>query len=184
MVTAIHFESGKVVSAGQVLVELDTSVERAQLQSLEARRSLAELGAGRSRKLAEREMVSQSQVDSDDAQLKTSTADLGALKAQIDRKTVRAPFAGVLGIRRANLGQYLSAGEPLVTLESLDPIYVNFGVPQQAMTASITRPVSSGSRTRMQSTPVLRAGSSLPPGKSASPTKIISFSRPSSLAAR
>lgn len=131
VVTAIKFESGQVVRAGQVLVELDTSVERAQLASAEARRQLAALGAGRSRVLAEREATSKAQLDSDEAQLKTSSADFGALKAQIDRKTVRAPFAGRLGIRTVNLGQYLQPGTAVTVLESLGSVYVDFTVPQQ-----------------------------------------------------
>jgi membrane fusion protein, multidrug efflux system len=135
VVTAIRFESGQVVRAGQVLVELDTSVERAQLESAEARRSLAELGAGRTRKLAERQAVSQAQVDTDEAQLKTSSADFGALKAQIERKTVRAPFAGRLGIRNVNLGQYLNPGTPITVLESLGSVFVDFALPQQTLAA-------------------------------------------------
>ncbi|HEX8952615.1 MAG TPA: efflux RND transporter periplasmic adaptor subunit [Polyangia bacterium] len=131
VVSAIHFESGQVVHAGQVLVELDTSVERAQLASAEARKQLADLSAGRSRALAEREAQSKAQLDADEAQLKTSSADFGALKAQIDRKTVRAPFAGRLGIRAVNLGQYLQPGTPVTVLESLGSVYVDFTVPQQ-----------------------------------------------------
>ncbi|MCA1663832.1 MAG: efflux RND transporter periplasmic adaptor subunit [Myxococcales bacterium] len=131
VVTAIRFESGQVVRAGQLLVELDTSVERAQLASADARRQLAELGAGRSRALAARDATSRSQLDADEAQLKTSSADFGALKAQIDRKTVRAPFAGRLGIRTVNLGQYLQPGTPVTVLESLGSVYVDFTVPQQ-----------------------------------------------------
>ncbi|MCU1282579.1 MAG: putative Co/Zn/Cd efflux system rane fusion protein [bacterium] len=131
VVSAIHFESGDKVRAGQVLVELDTSVERAQLSSAEARKDLAALGAGRSRQLAATEAVSKAQLDGDEAQLKTSSADFGALKAQIDRKTVRAPFAGRLGIRTVNLGQYLNPGTPITVLESLGSVYVDFSLPQQ-----------------------------------------------------
>jgi membrane fusion protein (multidrug efflux system) len=131
VVTAIHFESGQTVRAGQILVELDTSVERAQLASAEARRQLADVSAGRSRALAEREAASKAQLDADEAQLKTSSADFGALKAQIDRKTVRAPFAGRLGIRTVNLGQYLQPGTAVSVLESLGSVYVDFTLPQQ-----------------------------------------------------
>jgi len=119
------------VRAGQVLVELDTSVERAQLASAEARRELADVSAGRSRALAQREAVAKAQVDSDEAQLKSSSADFGALKAQIERKTVRAPFSGRLGIRTVNLGQYLQPGTPVTVLESLGSVYVDFSLPQQ-----------------------------------------------------
>jgi membrane fusion protein (multidrug efflux system) len=131
VVTAIRFESGQTVRAGQILVELDTSVERAQLASAEARKQLAEVGAGRSRALAEREAASKAQLDADEAQLKTSSADFGALKAQIDRKTVRAPFGGRLGIRTVNLGQYLQPGTAVTVLESLGSVYVDFTLPQQ-----------------------------------------------------
>jgi membrane fusion protein (multidrug efflux system) len=131
VVTAIHFESGQTVRAGQILVELDTSVERAQLASAEARKQLADVTAGRSRALVEREAASKSQLDADEAQVKTSSADSGALKAQIDRKTVRAPFAGRLGIRTVNLGQYLQPGTAVSVLESLGSVYVDFSLPQQ-----------------------------------------------------
>ena len=131
IVTAIHFESGQKVAAGQVLVELDTSVERAPLASAEARKEVAELGAGRSRKLVERDAVSKAQLDGDEAQERSSAADFAALKAQIDRKTVRAPFAGRLGIRNVNLGQYLNPGTSVTVLESLGSVYVDFTLPQQ-----------------------------------------------------
>jgi membrane fusion protein (multidrug efflux system) len=131
VVTAIHFESGDRVAAGQVLVELDTSVERAQLASAQARKDLAALGAGRSRTLAQTDAVSKAQLDGDEAQLKSSSADWGALQAQIDRKTVRAPFAGRLGMRTVNLGQYLNPGTAVTMLESLGSVYVDFSLPQQ-----------------------------------------------------
>ena len=133
VVTAIHFESGQMVRAGQVLVELDTSVERAQLASAEARRDLAEVGIGRTRKLLTSEAVAKSQLDTDEAQVKSTKADTGALKAQIDRKTVRAPFAGRLGIRQINLGQYLNPGTPVTVLESIGSVYVDFSLPQQQL---------------------------------------------------
>jgi membrane fusion protein (multidrug efflux system) len=133
VVTAIHFESGQTVKAGQILVELDTSVERAQLESLEARRDLAEVGADRSRRLAKSEFVAKAQLDGDEAQLKTSKADWDALKAQIERKTVRAPFGGRLGMRTVNLGQYLNPGTAVTMLESLGSVYVDFNLPQQQL---------------------------------------------------
>ena len=85
------------------------------------------------RGLLDENVVSRAEFDRATADARQSDARAGEIRATIERKTVRAPFGGVLGLRRANLGQYLSAGDPLVTLESLDPIYVNFGVPQQAM---------------------------------------------------
>ncbi len=131
VVSAIHFESGQVVRAGQVLVELDTSVERAQLASAEARKDLAAISQTRSQALVAREAASKAQLDSDVAQLKSSGADFSALKAQIERKTVRAPFAGRLGIRTVNLGQYLQPGTAVTVLESLGAVYVDFSLPQQ-----------------------------------------------------
>ncbi len=131
VVRAIRFESGAKVRAGQVLVELDASVERAQLASLRARLALANTTAGRTRRLAESGAYTKAQLDTDEAQLKTVSADVRALEAQIDRKTVRAPFAGKLGIRSVNLGQYLTPGTPVTVLESLDAVYVDFTVPQQ-----------------------------------------------------
>lgn len=131
VVSAIRFESGGRVRAGQVLVELDTSVERAQLESAAARKDLAALGAGRSRQLDKTGAVSKAQLDGDEAQLKTSSADFVALRAQIERKTVRAPFAGRLGIRAVNLGQYLNPGTTVTMLESLGSVYVDFSLPQQ-----------------------------------------------------
>ncbi len=133
VVSAIRFSSGDLVRAGQVLVELDTSVERAQLASAEARKELAAVSAGRSRQLAGSAAISKAQLDGDEAQLKTSSADFSALKAQIDRKTVRAPFAGRLGIRNVNLGQYLNPGTAVTVLESQGAVYVDFSLPQQQL---------------------------------------------------
>ena len=135
VVSAIHFESGNVVKAGQVLVELDTSVERAQLAAADARKNLAAVSAGRSRKLAEKDAIAPSLLDGDEAQLKTSRADFGALQAQIDRKIIRAPFAGRLGLRSVNLGQYLNPGTAVTVLESLGSVYVDFSLPQQDLAA-------------------------------------------------
>jgi membrane fusion protein, multidrug efflux system len=133
VVKAIRFESGQKVAAGQVLLELDTSVERAQLESASARKDLASLGAERARQLMEKQAVAKAQLDTDEAQLKTSSADLQALKAQIDRKTLRAPFAGRLGIRTVNLGQYVVPGTTVAVLESMGSVYVDFSLPQQFM---------------------------------------------------
>ena len=131
VVRAIRFESGAKVRAGQVLVELDTSVERAQLASLNARRDLAETNASRTRQLVQDGAYTKAQLDNDDAQLKTVSADAGALKAQIERKMVRAPFAGKLGIREVNLGQFVNPGTPITVLESLESVFVDFTIPQQ-----------------------------------------------------
>jgi membrane fusion protein, multidrug efflux system len=133
IVSRILFESGAVVREGQTLVELDTSVERAQLASARARLELARVTATRSRALVATDSISKAQWDGDEAQLKTATTDVGALAAQIDRKTVRASFSGRLGIRLVNLGQYLTSGTPVATLESTDMVYVDFTLPQQRL---------------------------------------------------
>jgi len=131
LVSRIHFESGDTVKAGDILVELDTSVERAQLASLRAKRDLADISAKRSQKLAISGAVAQSQVDADDSSFKSLTADANALAAQISRKVIRAPFGGKLGIRQVNLGQYLAPGTTVTTLEAEKSIFIDFSLPQQ-----------------------------------------------------
>jgi membrane fusion protein (multidrug efflux system) len=133
LVSAIHFESGKVVHEGDVLVELDSNVERSQLAAVEARRDLAQINFGRTRALVASNSLPQTQQDADDAVVKTSRSDLDALRAQIARKTVRAPFSGKLGIRQVNLGQYLNSGTAITSLETSDALYVDFSLPQQRL---------------------------------------------------
>jgi membrane fusion protein, multidrug efflux system len=132
-VARINFESGKAVRQGDVLVELDTREEHAQLASLEAQRDLARINYGRMQQLATDGVISRAEYDQATAQQKQTEANVGEIRATIERKTIRAPFSGVLGIRKANLGEYLSAGAAVVQLQSLNPIYVNFGLPQQAL---------------------------------------------------
>jgi membrane fusion protein, multidrug efflux system len=131
VVRAIRFDSGAKVRAGQVLIELDASVERAQLSSLQARRDLASSSAVRTRRLEAGGASTKAQLDADESQLKTVSADARALEAQIEKKTIRAPFGGKLGIRSVNLGQYLNPGTAITVLESLDAVYIDFTVPQQ-----------------------------------------------------
>jgi membrane fusion protein (multidrug efflux system) len=131
VVAAIRFDSGAVVKQGDVLVELDSNVERAQVAALEARRDLSRANAGRSRALAATDAIPKAQLDTDEAQVKASQSDLVALQAQIARKVVRAPFSGKLGIRAVNLGQYLAPGTAITSLEATDAIYVDFSLPQQ-----------------------------------------------------
>lgn len=130
-VVALHFDSGRRVAEGDVLAELDTRQERAQLAAAEAKLDLARLNLDRMKGLITDAIVSRQDYDQAEANLKESEASVGEIKATIARKTVRAPFSGVLGIRQANLGQYLQAGAPIVSLQALDPIYVNFSVPQE-----------------------------------------------------
>jgi membrane fusion protein (multidrug efflux system) len=133
VVHAIRFDSGAKVHAGQVLVELDASVERAQLASLQARRDLATTSAVRTRRLEAGGASTKAQLDADEAQVKTVSADARALEAEIEKKTIRAPFGGKLGIRSVNLGQYLNPGTAVTVLESLDADYIDFTVPQQQL---------------------------------------------------
>ena len=130
-VDRITFESGRAVRQGEVLAALDTRQERAQLAAIEAQRERARLNYERMKGLLSERVISQAEFDRAMAEEKQTTAQVGEVQAAIARKTIRAPFSGVLGIRQANLGQYLAAGDPLVSLQSLDPIYLNFGVPQQ-----------------------------------------------------
>ena len=132
-VTKINFDSGKTVHEGDILVELDTREERAQLASLEAQRDLAKVNYARNEQLVKEGVISRLEYDQATAQQKQTEANVGQIRATIERKTIRAPFSGTLGIRKVNLGQYLSAGNAVVQLQALNPIYVNFGLPQQAL---------------------------------------------------
>jgi len=131
VVQKIAFDSGNRVEAGELLVQLDARQEQAQLAAAEARLELARLNLARIRGLREEGINSQTELDTSVAEQKQAEGVVGEIRATIERKTIRAPFAGILGIRRANLGQYLKSGDPIVQLQSLDPIYVNFDVPQQ-----------------------------------------------------
>src|SRR3984957_6405068 len=130
-VDKIHFESGQAVHEGDILVELDTRQERAQLANIEAQRDLAHIQYGRSEELSKAGVISKSEYDNAAAQQKATEAQVNDVKAAIARKTIHAPFTGVLGLRQISLGQYLAAGQSIVSLQSINPIYVNFGVPQQ-----------------------------------------------------
>ena len=131
VVEAISFDSGRAVQAGDVLVRLDTRQEQAQLAAAEAQRALARLNLDRARGLREEGIISQADYDRANSENDQAQARVGEIRATIARKTIRAPFAGILGIRQVNLGQYLTGGAAIVPLQSLDPIYVNFSVPQQ-----------------------------------------------------
>jgi membrane fusion protein (multidrug efflux system) len=138
----IAFDSGTSVRQGDVLVELDTRQERAQLVAAEAQRDLARLDFERMQGLLNERVISRAEYDRATADQRQTEARVQEIGAAIERKTIRAPFAGILGIRQVNLGQYLSAGDAVVSLQSLNPIYVNFGVPQQeARQAGIGRHV-------------------------------------------
>ena len=131
VVESITFDSGVAVREGQVLVRLDSRQERAQLTAAESQMNLARLNLDRARGLAAEGIVSQADHDRASAEHAQAAARVGEIRATIDRKQIRAPFSGILGIRQVDLGQYLSAGDAIVPLQATDPLYVNFAVPQQ-----------------------------------------------------
>ena len=132
-VVHIAFEPGSMVKAGDLLVQQDTSVESAQLRAAEAEVALTKINFERTKKLVANKTVSQSDFDNADAQYKQAVAQADNIRAVIAKKTIRAPFSGRLGIRQVNLGQTLNEGDEIVSLQSLDPIYVNFLLPQQRL---------------------------------------------------
>jgi membrane fusion protein, multidrug efflux system len=133
MVEEITFQSGDEVQAGQVLLRLRDEDDVAKLQSLEATAQLARITYDRDVKQLKAQAISQAIVDNDEANLRNAKAQVAQQKAMVDKKTLRAPFAGRLGLRQVDLGQYLSAGTVIATLQSLDPIFVDFLLPQQSV---------------------------------------------------
>ena len=131
IVERVEVDSGKSIRLGEVLAVLDTRQEQAQLAAIEAQRDLARLNFDRMQGLLNERVVSRAEFDTATAEHRQMEARVGEIRAAIERKTIRAPFSGILGIRQVNVGQYLSAGDPVVNLQSLNPIYVQFGVPQQ-----------------------------------------------------
>jgi membrane fusion protein (multidrug efflux system) len=132
IVQTINFDSGKPVKAGDILVQLDTRQEHAQLADAEAQRDLAKLNFARAQRLASEGVIARMDFEKAEADQRQAEARVAEMHATIERKTIRAPFSGILGIRQVNLGQYLAAGNPIVPLQALNPIYVNVSVPQQA----------------------------------------------------
>jgi len=132
-VVRIAFEPGTKVQAGDLLLQQDTSSEEAQLRAAKATVALTKLELERSRKLLTKKAVAQAKYDSDEAQYKQAVAQIDGIRATIRKKTIRAPFAGSLGIRLVNLGQNLNEGDPIVSLQTIDPIFVNFSLPQQQL---------------------------------------------------
>jgi len=131
IVQKIAFESGQAVKEGDLLVQLEVSHEQAQLRSAEAQMRLAGANLVRQQNLLKGRVSSQADYDTAQAQYDQAVAKVEEVKALINKKTIRAPFSGVLGIRAVNLGQYLQSGAQVAPLQSLDPIYVNFWLPQQ-----------------------------------------------------
>ncbi|WP_428488400.1 efflux RND transporter periplasmic adaptor subunit [Rhodopila sp.] len=133
VVDQIDFQSGQTVPAGTVLLRLRLNDDQAKLQQLQASAALAAVTLGRDQRQLAAHAVAQATVDSDAASLKVAQAQVAAQQAIINEKTVRAPFAGRLGVRQVDLGQYLPAGTTIVTLQQLDPMFVDFYLPQQAL---------------------------------------------------
>lgn len=130
-VTAIAFESGSTVVAGQLLVQQDVSTEVATLESSEAAVTLATLNLDRAKDLRAHDSNTQSDLDAATATYRQAHAAVAAIRSMIEKKTIRAPFAGQAGIRLVNLGQFLRSGAAIVPLQALDPIFFNFTLPQQ-----------------------------------------------------
>ncbi len=131
IISQIAFQSGAAVKKGDLLVKLDSSQEEAELHTAEARRDLAKLSLDRQKNLRSSGAVSQSDYDSAESEFRQASGVVDAASALIARKTIVAPFDGILGIRQVDLGQYLDVGKPIVPLQSTDPIYVNFTLPQE-----------------------------------------------------
>lgn len=132
-VVRIHFESGTDVNEGDILLEFDASTERAQLNSAFANAELAKINVIRARELFQKEAIAKSELDTVEARATEAEAQVENLEAVLAKKLIRAPFAGRLGIRQVNLGQFVGSGQPVVSLQSVDPVYVDFYVPQQKL---------------------------------------------------
>jgi membrane fusion protein (multidrug efflux system) len=143
LVREIRFKSGDEVKSGTVLIQLNADSDLAQLASLKAAADLAQTTLTRDRVQLAAEAISQAQVDSDEADLKSKRAQAASQQATIDKKTIRAPFSGRLGITLVNPGQYLNPGDKVVTLQTIDPIYIDFNLPQQQISGvAVGQPVS------------------------------------------
>lgn len=130
-VEAIHFESGQRVEKNAPLVQLDASVDRADLDGLIAEARLAEVEFRRAEELLANRNISRADYDRLTAQLAFARAKVAAKRAQLDKKTIRAPFSGLLGIRQVDIGEYLAAGARIVLLQTLDPIFVDYTLPER-----------------------------------------------------
>ena len=133
LVREIHFKSGQDVKKGDVLVELNADADKAQLAALDAAADLSATVLKRDKAQFDAQAIAQAQVDADAADLKSKRALAAQQQAIIDKKTIRAPFAGKLGITTVNPGQYVNPGDKIVTLQTIDPIYVDFNLPQKSI---------------------------------------------------
>lgn len=135
VVRAILFTAGSFVEAGDVLVKLDDEVEQSQLRSAEAAAELARLNLERGKRLIARNVISRADFEQLEATFKQNEAQVDNIRAVIAKKVVRAPFAGRVGIRRVSIGEFLAKGAPIVSLQSVDPVYVEFSLPQRRLGA-------------------------------------------------
>lgn len=131
IVTEIHFDNGDAVEAGQRLVSLDIETDEAELERLKAAEELASLELERYQRLYDEGNSSQSELQRRQSEAAQTAASLKAQQARIRQKNIRAPFAGISGIRQVNVGQYVSPGSPVVSVQSLNPIYLDFTLPER-----------------------------------------------------
>jgi membrane fusion protein (multidrug efflux system) len=136
IVSELAFDSGKAVNKGDLLVQLNAEQEKAQLAAAEARRDLAKLDAKRKRELQAQNAAPVSERDAAEAELRRAEAACTEVEAVLSRKRITAPFDGILGIRQVSLGQFLTPGAPIATMHSLDPIQVQFNLPQQQISSA------------------------------------------------
>jgi membrane fusion protein (multidrug efflux system) len=131
VVSKIHFQSGETVKAGKILLQIDSQADMARLQVLHAALELAKKTYARNQEQFKEQAISQATLDANLANLKGTEAQVAEQQALLNKKNIRAPFNGRLGIRQVSLGQYLSPGMQIVTLQSLDTIFFDFTLPQQ-----------------------------------------------------
>jgi len=134
IVSEILFTSGQPVEQGQILIKLDASVDNAALEALRAERRLGEVQFNRAKDLMKKRATSKSEYDEAEARFDAAKARVKQQEEVIKRKVIRAPFAGLAGIREVDLGQYFKAGNPIVSLQALDPIFVDYTLPERYIT--------------------------------------------------
>ena len=132
-VVKINFESGQAVQKGDLLAQQDITVELSKLKSIQTQLDLAEITFRRIQSLFEKEAATQAELDDANSKVKQTQAEYDSLKSTISHKTLIAPFTGRLGIRLIQVGQFLTPGTPVVSLQALDPIYIEFGIPQNEL---------------------------------------------------
>src|SRR5690606_34397654 len=133
VVRAIRFAAGSIVGAGDVLVTLDDEVEQSQLRAAEASAELARLNLERARRLIGQRLIARADFDGLDAAYKQAVAQVDNIRAVIGKKVIRAPFTGKIGIRRVSVGDFLAKGAAVASLQTVDPVYVEFSVPQRRL---------------------------------------------------